>query len=134
MANRERGQLGVDVNGKRYTLEPGFDAVCELEDLIGKRVDSEDGPMSAIQQGRRSGLRAVVWCLLHEHHADEFKTLKDASRWIEDAGQDNVLAWVEQVFALNEPDKAQTTGGVGNPPDAQAGIGTNSSPQLVESA
>lgn len=136
MANMERGELGIDVGGKRYTLRPTFDSICELEDLIGKKVDAEDGPLMAIQSGRRSGLRAVVWCVLQDAHADEIKLLKDASRWIERAGGADVVSdLIGRLFALNEaPATSDTNGGAANPPTAQAGTGIDSLPVLAGSA
>lgn len=131
MANPERGELGVMVDGKSYTLRPTFDSICELEDLIGKAVDAVDGPLVAATEGRRSGLRAVVWCVLQDEHSDEIKVLKDASLWIEKAGGvDVVYPWIERLFAINAPDEP-VQGGDANPPSAQAGTGDPSSPVLV---
>jgi hypothetical protein len=128
MANQERGELGVDVGGKRYTLRPTFDSICELEELLGKPIDVIK---DSLIDGRRSGMRAVVWCCLQDEHADEIKALKDASRWIERAGGQGVVAgWIERLFSLNADEE---TGGEANPPDAQAGTGENSSPVLVAS-
>lgn len=136
MANQERGELGVTVGGKRYTLRPTFDSICELEELLGKSID---GVLVGLNEGRRSGLRAVVWCCLQDEHADEIKVLKDASRWIERAGGlDVVSEWINRMFSLNAPEEQQppSTDGSGgeNPPEAQAGTGERSLPVLVGSA
>ena len=136
MANVERGELGVDVDGKRYLLRPTFDSLVELEDLTGKKLDDPNGPMELIKQGRLSGIRAVVWCVLHDVHGDEIATLKDASRWIERAGGvDPVMELLMRLFELHEaPAEPSTNGGGENPPDAQGGTGTSSLPALVGSA
>ena len=39
MANRERGEIGVEVEGKPYTLRPSFNAICELENITGKTIE-----------------------------------------------------------------------------------------------
>lgn len=123
MANRERGEIGVEVEGKPYTLRPSFDAICEFESLTGKTIEVlfED-----IESGRLSGLRAVVWCLLQAEHADEIRVLKDASEWVERAGGiDVVTVHLAQLRELNtEPSK---NGKAANPRKAQAGIGRRSS-------
>lgn len=132
MANRERGEVSIEVGGKAYTLRPTFDAMCEFEELTGKTVDDlfED-----VLKSKLSGLRAVTWCLLQDVHAAEIKTLKDASRWIDEAGVDAVRDAVERALGLNQaPEPAQGgTEAPANPPDAQAGTGEPSSSTLVES-
>lgn len=131
MANREQGEVGVEVAGRRYTLRPSFDAICELEGLVDK---SFEDVVSEIKAGRFSGLRAVIWCLLQDQHGAEIKTLKDASRWIEKAGGiDGVLTLINDVFELNtEP----TTEHVEDRPTTaqDAMTGTPSLPALVEQA
>lgn len=133
MANPERGEVGVIVGGKGYTLRPTFDALCELEELVGKPLHEL---LQGIQQGRLSGLRAVVWCFLQDQHSDEIKVLKDASHWIEAAGgADPVMDLVHRVLGVNAPDQAPAGGQTdANPPSAQAGTGEPSSPVLVATA
>jgi hypothetical protein len=99
MANQERGELGVEVEGTRYTLRPDFNALCELEDLLGKTFTETALEMS---NGRpNSGLRSVIWCLLQDKHGAEIKTLKDAGQWIVRAGgAEKVMAMVDELFTL----------------------------------
>lgn len=129
MANQERGELGVDVGGKRYTLRPSFDAMCELEELTGKSLVAW---LEVFQTGGLRGLRAVVWCLLHDEHADEVLTLKDASRWIERVGGTDVaMDHVMAVLGINAPPAGETV--TDPPPAAQAGTGEPTSSALVGS-
>jgi hypothetical protein len=105
MANPARGEVGLMVGGKAYTLRPTFDALCELEDLVGKPLHTL---MAGIQEGRLSGLRAVVWCFLQDEHAREIITLKDASQWIERAGgADAVNDAIQRALGINAPDEPQ---------------------------
>lgn len=136
MANKERGEKRVTVGGKDYTLRPTFDALCELEEVTGKKID---GLLQAMDDGRLSGLRNVVWCLLNDVHAAEFPTLKDASVWIELAGGvDEVLPWVHDVLGINKPEQA--AGGAQTHPRkgrqrkrARTGTGARSSRTPAES-
>lgn len=128
MANREQGEVGITVGDKVYTLRPTFDALCELEELVNKPVNEL---LAGIEQGRLSGLRAVVWCFLQDQHADEFKTLKDASRWIEEVGGvDQVKGLIEQALQVNAPpaSKGEKTR---RPRKTQAGSGRRSSSALA---
>lgn len=126
MANREKGEISREVGGKVYTLRPTFDALCELESMVDKPIDTI---LAQIRDGRVSGVRAVVWCLLQEYHSGEIKTLKDASRWIEKiGGMDTALVAINDVFGLNfdEAPAAQETT-EDRPIDAQATTGAASS-------
>jgi len=130
MANPEKGEVGIVVGGKSYILRPAFNSVCELEDLVGKPhtvIEAE------IKSGRLSGLRAVVWCLLHDVHRHEIRTLEDAAKWIIAAGGPGVVMdLVTRVFTLNEPETPQEP--AADPPTAQAdGTGEPSSSVLVGS-
>ncbi len=130
MANRQRGEVGVVIDGKSYVLRPTFDSLCELEDLVDKPIDEI---FKVLQEGRRSGLRAVVWCLLQDRHADTIKSLKDASAWIDAAGGEDVaIALVNRVLLVNA-EEAPGGGDTGNPPGAQSGSGEPSSSVLVGS-
>lgn len=128
MANQEKGELGVTVDGKRYTLRPDFNALCELEDLLGKTFTETALEMS---NGRpNAGLRSVVWCLLQDKHGAEIKTLRDAGNWIVRAGgADLVMGHVDKLFTLIAEDETPA-----NPQTAQDGTGDASSKTPAESA
>ncbi len=130
MANKERGEHSVVVDGQSYTLRPSFDALCELEHLVDRGIDEV---FAEVRTGRLSGLRSVIWCLLQDEHASEIRTLKDASRWVEAVGgADVAIEIVNKVLGLNVADD-NGSGGVPNPPRAQAGIGGDSSSVRAES-
>lgn len=120
MANPQRGEAGVVVGGKRYTLRPTFDSLCELEELTDKPFDQI---LAGVQQGRVSGLRAVLWCLLQDQHAKEFPALKDASAWIDKlGGVQKALEVVQEVMGANVDE--EETAKASDPPIAQdAGTG-----------
>jgi hypothetical protein len=131
MANRERGEIAVEVGGASYTLRPDFNAVCELEQLTGQ---SYEAVIKQCFEGRLSGLRACLWCLLQRHHSAQIKSLADAGDWIESAGGvEKVLSFVNQVLEANEE---PSVGGptAANPPKARAGTGARSSSRRVKSA
>lgn len=118
MANPERGEVGVTLGDKVYTLRPTFDALCELEGIENKPIDQI---LTTIEQGRLSSVRAVVWCLLQDDHATEFPTLKHASRFIEQiGGADKAVDLLYRVMGLNVESEPEAGA---NPPSAQAGTG-----------
>lgn len=120
------------IGEESYTLRPDFNAVCELEQLTGQ---SYEAVIKQCFEGRLSGLRACLWCLLQRHHSAQIKSLADAGDWIETAGGvERVLGFVNQVLEANEEPSA---GGPksANPPKARAvGTGARSSSRRVKSA
>lgn len=134
MANRERGEIGVTVGEKAYTLRPTFDSICELDQLTGKTIDDLYRDINA---GKLSGLRACVWCLLQDEHSDEIRTLKDASQWIERAGGPAVMiTLLAQSRDLNTEVQPAVRGRANGarPRKAQAGTGGRSSRAHSKSA
>lgn len=131
MANKARGEIGVEVGGKHYTLRPTFDSLCELEDLLDLELDQL---LIAINHGRLSSIRTVVWALLQDEHAEEFKALRDAGKFIERVGVDKMVGLLGELFGINFP--AQEAGtSTANPPKARrAGTGTRSGKTRAASA
>ena len=128
MANEQKGEVGLEVNGKRYTLKPTFNALCELEELTGKTFGEI---ATSAQKSRVGALRQLVWAYLQEYHADEIKTVKDAGRWVQDAGGlMRVSETIAKLNALNTEESAQEE----NPPGAQAGTGASSKSSPVAAA
>lgn len=71
MANREKGEIDLDINGTTYTLAPSNDALVSAETLMSKER-GEEMPISAIligaQRGSLSCCRALLWGMLKRHH------------------------------------------------------------------
>jgi hypothetical protein len=122
MANRERGEIGLDVDGTRYTLRPTINAICELEDLAGK-------PFADIAREAEAGsvraMRLLIWCYLRDAHADEIKTPVDAGAWIQrfgsiahlgavlgDIAQLNTVDADEKKRPASKPEPASIAAGV----------------------
>lgn len=124
MANTERGEVGIDVDGKAYTLRPTFNAVCALEQLAGGGFDEV---LEKVARGWMSGLRSTVWCLLQANHSEEIKTIEDAGDWIERAGTVRIMAALAGVLEANEEPALSTKGKGANPRKARAGTGGRSS-------
>lgn len=118
MANAQRGEVGVEVNGKRYILKPTFNALCDLEELTGQTFGE-----IAVKAGKGSAVavRQLVWAYLQEYHAEEITTVKDAGRWILDAGGLPVVK-----DALQRLIDRNTESSTENPREAQAGVGASS--------
>jgi hypothetical protein len=142
MANRERGQTRMSVEGRDYTLHLTTNAQCELEDRLStpeKRVGFRQIFMD-INSGNVTAMRAFVWACLLEHHGDEIKTDKDAGHFIDKAGgMDAVMGAMLAAVKASEPEKSDLKaldgGKSANPPTAQrSGTGTRSTEPVIAPA
>lgn len=117
MANAQKGEVGLEVGGQRYTLKPTFNALCDLEELTGKTFVAV---AEAASRGSAVAIRQLVWAYLQEYHGDEIKAVKDAGNWIGRAGGIGVVQEaLDRLLQLNtessgdRPQKAQATNGTG---------------------
>lgn len=127
MAIRERGEARAEVEGVQYTLRPTYYALAQLEDLLDATLEEI---FQKLQKGRRSGLIAVIWCLLQDCHGQEIKTLKDAGAWIEKCGEDKAFEYCIKAMDANADE-----GPPARPPQAQPAPsdGETASPVLAAS-
>lgn len=126
LANSERGELSLVVDGQRYVLSVTTTAMMELEDLSGGRTFLE--AWEGIQKKR--SIRDVVlllWTALRDKHpdlaSDDPDALKQIARFIDRAG--GLTAITEQLTALlrlhAQPAELQPPERTnGRPPDAPA--------------
>jgi hypothetical protein len=61
MANVIKGEVAFEVEGRAYKLVLDFNALCEVEDVLGK------GEMDL---ARPKAIRAIFWASLLRHHPD----------------------------------------------------------------
>lgn len=60
MANRQRGEVTMVLNGRKLVLRPTFDAMCQLEDYLGTTIVKVLGEL---EQGvaRVKTISAIIW-------------------------------------------------------------------------
>lgn len=68
MANRHKGEVAFDVEGKNYVLCFTSNALCELEDAIGVGIAKIGGLLSDVETLKLKDVRAVLWAGLTDHH------------------------------------------------------------------
>lgn len=133
MANREKGEIDVTVEGRAYTLVLDTNAMVALETLFstpGHEV-TFDQVLARVNAGSVRHIRAFVWAALRRHHAEI--TVDGAGDLIHAAGglqafSNQLLAMVGGTTADPKDIKALGGGGSGgsgaadaNPPKAQPG-------------
>ena len=65
MANPHRGEVAFKAGDANYTLVYSTNAICELEDAIGKGLNAIVADME-----RLSTVRAILWAGLRSRHSD----------------------------------------------------------------
>lgn len=78
MANGEKGEVDVAVDGKTYTLRLNANALCELETLLSSREErvTFQQVVSWCAAGQLLAVRALLWAALRAYHPGV--TLQDA--------------------------------------------------------
>ena len=113
MANKERGEVTVEADGKTYTLRFSIDAMCQMEDVTGKGVVAITQEFADPAKIRMATARAALWAALHEQHPE--LTLMQAGELIPKAGGlQVVLNKVSEAILLAFP----TTEGTARPQKA----------------
>jgi hypothetical protein len=144
MANAQRGEVALDINGTTYTLVLNLNALAELQSLFSSerpvkvRGKGPDGkpidrwimePMVPtledlerwVMAGSVKHVRAMFWAALRKHHRGI--TLDDAGDLLEATGEQGAAA-LKVLAGLSAPDPADVKelapAATGRPRKAQA--------------
>lgn len=146
MANREKGEVSLVIDGQAFTLVLNTNAMAEIEDQLS-RLEGKDRNWdffsARLMDPKKAGVRDVrllMWGMTREHHPQV--TLADAGRMVDRAGGMGSLAnlLVPSAVESATPDPADVEAlGLkpGNPPVAPArkrtaGGGSTSTPGPAE--
>jgi hypothetical protein len=64
MANRQRGQIPADLNGKKINLILNTSAFCEIEDADGRTINAILAELSDPAKQRFKTVRLVFWGMM----------------------------------------------------------------------
>lgn len=101
MANRQKGEVGFELDGVEYTLSFSINALCELEDAMGASVQ-EFAPKLANGVDMRTA-RLLVWAGMRDHH--EEVTVKEAGRIASAYGLPEIMGKITDAFQLAFPEE-----------------------------
>jgi hypothetical protein len=109
MANRERGEVALEVDGRTYTFCLDLNALTELEALFSTpdREVSFVEVVGKAEQGHAKYIRGVFWAALKRHHPDI--TLMEAADVIQGLGGifgGQLQALLSQATGGAKPDPA----------------------------
>jgi hypothetical protein len=107
MANAQKGEVSLVLDGDTYTLTVNIDAICQMEEVLStdtKIVTFQDVVQGMIRGSNRY-TRAFFWGAFQTHHPDV--TMKVLNLLIEKAGgMDPFIALAKGLVMSTEPDKA----------------------------
>lgn len=123
MANREKGEVSVDIGGKTYTLLVNMHAWALAQDALtkGDAVPGLDMLSKRLSSGHMLSIIAVFWAALQQYHADEVLTIRHATTLLEKSEGKAAEALVKAVNQSGA-DKAdlRELGVEGNPTKARS--------------
>lgn len=139
MANSQRGELDMEVDGRTYRLALDLNALCEFQELIYPN-DPDFDMQEVIRRIQKTNFvlsRALLWATLRKYHPEI--TLLDVSPLVTSYGYQPFMLLVPKLLEFLYPDavdrgvlKAAPEAG---PPSAQVdGIGARSTSRRVRSA
>lgn len=105
MANHERGEVSLDVQGVIYTLRPEFNALCELEAQMDLTIQEV---LKLAERGAVRALRGLLWAYLQPRHRAQFPDLAAVGSLIERMG--GIEPALKAVASCLEANRASATG------------------------
>lgn len=119
MNNPVRGTMTIAALEQTWVLKLSTNALCEIEEQLGKGIDQLGVILQDPTQGRMKLFRLIVWAALTDHQPGvELATAGDI---IDEIGIDKVMGVVQQLMTLALPDAKKTSGKVNGSPQ-KAGL------------
>jgi hypothetical protein len=105
MANKYKGEVAVEAGGKIYTLVCSINALCELESTELDATATLAAVLSPGGAKRITTLRAVMRCLLSDHHPE--LSPRDVGAIMTDLGLAASFSAVGKAVMLAFPDRKE---------------------------
>lgn len=122
MANREKGEESVEIDGKRYTLRIDMHAWALAQDVLTKGDAVPDMALLSkrMTSGHMLSILAVFWAALQRYHAKDAPDLREATALFEKSGGPAAEALVKAVSRSSAAeDDLRELSVSENPPQAQ---------------
>lgn len=140
MANAERGEVSLTLDGKVYTLALSLNAMVALEELFStpEKLMTFEEVSALADKGSIKHVRALIWSVFQDYHPEV--TLTGVSKLVTAAGGLGVLTVkLAELAKASTPDPKdlKKLGVKANPPGARAarsGTGEGSTSRPVAQA
>lgn len=101
MANKLRGEVPLEADGKVWIVRYSINALCELETATGCGATEFIGRMQDQTKVRMTDLRTLVWCGLRDKQPDV--TQEKAGEIASAAGLEPTMAAIQEAIAAAFP-------------------------------
>ncbi len=104
MANRERGEVEIQADGKTYTLKLDVNAMVALEELFStpQREMAFAEIWQRVQAGSLKYVRGFLWAMLQHHHAG--LTLSQVGTVLDHIGTEDMAKTLQAAGLAATPD------------------------------
>ncbi|MHA1835998.1 MAG: gene transfer agent family protein [Candidatus Odinarchaeia archaeon] len=90
MANSQRGEVSIKLSGETYIMRPSFEALCELEDVLGTTlpqlvIDLQTGNVSLKK------VTAVIWSGIWGYNKDKAPSMVEIGEMVVNDGMLNIV-------------------------------------------
>jgi hypothetical protein len=140
VANREKGDVDIEIDGARYTMRLDLNAMCEAEAAVSTPTHPVSWQELMVRtigpKQQMSAMRALIWASLRAHHPS--LTLSDAGRLLQTLGGAAGLAALTSAIeaamptqkgvAAKRPPKARRSGPGGRSTSGPGASGSNGTP------
>lgn len=91
MANKQRGEVTLELVGDKYTLRPTFEALCELEDMLNIGILDI---VAILHSGdvRLKFISAVTWAGIRGYSKDEAPSYEEVGEMVLKTGLTDVMS------------------------------------------
>ena len=118
MTNAVTGLVTFEVRGKPHGLKLGMNAICSIEEDLGKSLNQLQAELNNPNSFKMSDLRIVVFHCLKDG-GSKVDTLEDAGRVVDQVGFEETGKLLAKATALAFPKSDDKDDGEGKPKAAQ---------------
>jgi len=113
MANKHRGELAFEVEGKNYTLCYSTNALCEMEGALDVSISEIGAMLGDVGKMKMKTVRAVLWAGLTDRHAGI--TIKQTGEIVDAISMPRAIELIGEAFKLSFGEGRAAGNGVADP-------------------
>jgi hypothetical protein len=114
VANKHKGEIEVEIDGKKLKMSFSSNALCELEDALDRNVNEIAQTMQDPQKVRLKDLRVIFWASMLDHQPDT--SIDDTKKLMSSVLPAELVEMIGKAFTLAFPPAKEGEGGAADSP------------------